>query len=571
MFKNISIKGKLLIVVGITIIGFIVVVLFNQYSNNTLGKLYNAKNLIEELEIKTLDLRKHEKDFLLRKELKYEDEFNKTFIALSENTKEIENFLEEENLNKEMINNFNKAIIDYKKNFHLLVLSQQKIGLNPKEKLYGNLRASVHNVQNYAKKSNNYELLAKVYDLRKQEKDFMLRKDLKYVENFKSKINKLINNENLISSELKSNLNSYNNDFLSFVDEEIKLGLSANLGIKGEMRASVHRTEESISNILTQLSKILEEKTLTLSIQLLLTTISVILLISIMIFMISRNIVNSLNNFQDGLISFFKYLNRETSDVKNLHIDGKDEISQMSLIINDNIQTIKIDFEKDKEIINETISVLAEYEQGDFSLKINKTSSNPLLNDLTSVINKMGTNLEKNIDNILDAFTEFSNSNYKKQVSTDGIKEHLEKLASGVNSLGSSISQLLKNSLEIGLTLDKSSDILIINVDKLNDSSTEAAASLEETAAALEEITSTIVSNSQNVKEMSKYASDLNISAHTGQDLAQNTSKAMEDITEQVTLISDAISIIDQIAFQTNILSLNAAVEAATAGEAGKG
>ncbi|MGB5792601.1 methyl-accepting chemotaxis protein, partial [Poseidonibacter sp.] len=85
------------------------------------------------------------------------------------------------------------------------------------------------------------------------------------------------------------------------------------------------------------------------------------------------------------------------------------------------------------------------------------------------------------------------------------------------------------------------------------------------------EITSTIVSNSQNVKEMSKYASDLNISAHTGQDLAQNTSKALEDITEQVTLISDAISIIDQIAFQTNILSLNAAVEAATAGEAGKG
>ena len=70
---------------------------------------------------------------------------------------------------------------------------------------------------------------------------------------------------------------------------------------------------------------------------------------------------------------------------------------------------------------------------------------------------------------------------------------------------------------------------------------------------------------------MSKYASDLNVSAHSGQEQAQNTSRAMEDITEQVTLISDAISIIDQIAFQTNILSLNAAVEAATAGEAGKG
>ena len=45
----------------------------------------------------------------------------------------------------------------------------------------------------------------------------------------------------------------------------------------------------------------------------------------------------------------------------------------------------------------------------------------------------------------------------------------------------------------------------------------------------------------------------------------------MEEINEKVNAINDAIGVIDQIAFQTNILSLNAAVEAATAGEAGKG
>ncbi|WP_412727992.1 methyl-accepting chemotaxis protein [Arcobacter sp. 15-2] len=53
--------------------------------------------------------------------------------------------------------------------------------------------------------------------------------------------------------------------------------------------------------------------------------------------------------------------------------------------------------------------------------------------------------------------------------------------------------------------------------------------------------------------------------------LANQTSQAMDSINEQVTAINEAITIIDQIAFQTNILSLNAAVEAATAGEAGKG
>ena len=56
-----------------------------------------------------------------------------------------------------------------------------------------------------------------------------------------------------------------------------------------------------------------------------------------------------------------------------------------------------------------------------------------------------------------------------------------------------------------------------------------------------------------------------------GQTLASKTAISMGEINEKVTAINEAITVIDQIAFQTNILSLNAAVEAATAGEAGKG
>ena len=70
---------------------------------------------------------------------------------------------------------------------------------------------------------------------------------------------------------------------------------------------------------------------------------------------------------------------------------------------------------------------------------------------------------------------------------------------------------------------------------------------------------------------MAKYSNEITKASSDGEKLANKTTLAMDEINTQVNLVNDAISVIDQIAFQTNILSLNAAVEAATAGEAGKG
>ena len=191
--------------------------------------------------------------------------------------------------------------------------------------------------------------------------------------------------------------------------------------------------------------------------------------------------------------------------------------------------------------------------------------------ELKNVVNNMANNIETNIDNVLNILEQYSSYNYLNKISTKNLKEHLLKLANGVNTLGDSITQMLVENKSNGLTLDESSNILLANVDKLNISSNEAAASLEETAAALEEITSNIRNNTQNIAKMANYSNDVTKSVTHGEKLANQTTLAMDEINLQVNAINDAISVIDQIAFQTNILSLNAAVEAATAGEAGKG
>ncbi|RBQ27903.1 chemotaxis protein, partial [Aliarcobacter vitoriensis] len=176
---------------------------------------------------------------------------------------------------------------------------------------------------------------------------------------------------------------------------------------------------------------------------------------------------------------FFAYLNRESNTTELLEDSSKDEFGQMAKVVNENIIKTKAGIEEDRKLIDETISVLSEFEQGDLCQRLNISVSNPALMQLKDVLNNMANTLELNIDNVLKILEQYSNYNYLNKISTKNLKEHLLKLSSGVNSLGDSITQMLVENKSNGLTLDKSSNVLLGNVDKLNLSSNEAAASLE--------------------------------------------------------------------------------------------
>jgi methyl-accepting chemotaxis protein len=262
------------------------------------------------------------------------------------------------------------------------------------------------------------------------------------------------------------------------------------------------------------------------------------------------------------------------NEINNIPMDCRD--SKMDSEIKDKLFSICsiLNKKNDEELLiyGELMLVSEKIVYGDFDDIIYHTNtSNTKLNYIAKTINYLVQNLKVINKQIVDILNLYSNQNYLNKIDPNSHNGYFKILSDGVNTLGNSITNMLVENRKNGLTLDEGSDLLLVNIDNLNKSANYAAVSLEETAAAVEEITSIVRNNMGHIKNLSTLSNEVRISTQNGHSLSSQTLEAMDEINLEVNAINEAISVIDKIAFQTNILSLNAAVEAATAGEAGKG
>ena len=258
--------------------------------------------IIKDLQNNVLFLRRNEKDFLLRHNEKYSLDFTKNYIKIQRNITSLINHLKKEKIDTSELLRFNTTVKEYKLLFKNIVETQKIFGLNENKSKYLDLRQTAHALLDDVKL--NKKMLSDVLQLRRHEKDFLLRKDLKYRALFLKKERTIF-----IAAKNQKRINllkQYKLKFLELVKLQEKIGLNENLGLMGKMRNSIHKSEKILDILANKFIKDIENKSVELInltyILIMILFVIVILIMTILVkFFMSESKINALNLLNNEL------------------------------------------------------------------------------------------------------------------------------------------------------------------------------------------------------------------------------------------------------------------------------
>jgi len=323
---------------------------------------------------------------------------------------------------------------------------------------------------------------------------------------------------------------------VSMILEAIHMGTEANVD---NIDIIVKHAQESGNKSLQKLKKTYyETNKSTLAI-----VLATLFLISIITFFIIRDIFSLIRKIKLGILSFFKFLNKEAVNSEIISIETNDEFGEMAKEINKNIKLIEINIAQDKNFIEDTVVIVEKIKNGFLNCRLDNNLNNPELKILQDVINEMMDQLEKiigtDLNKIMSVLSNFSNMEFDKNL--DNPKSELENI---INKLGDfSLEMIDKNKLHME-NLEKNSKLI-----------SDAIINLKENT--FKELNKTIIDITKRITD----------TASTENSLAADLTNLSNDASD----VSQVTLMIGEIADQTNLLALNAAIEAARAGEHGRG
>lgn len=268
MLRSFNIKSKLLFLAIITLVLLLTITSLFFYMQKKSNKIYEATRDADLLKIMILQSRKNEKDFLLFElsnkqffetgKSKFIDSFSNTIV---EANKTLEKISENEVINdKELVANLETITSyfnSYRQSFTTLVNKLKEKGFKDYGEI-GKMRRAIHNVEDAIKNFNG--LLVHMLTLRRHEKDYLLRKDVKYLDKFNAEIkrfeNSILQTKGVAKQQQKNLLEllkKYQSTFASVVAFDKEIGFTEKNGLKQVLQQDILKIEPALEAIIEKI------------------------------------------------------------------------------------------------------------------------------------------------------------------------------------------------------------------------------------------------------------------------------------------------------------------------------
>ncbi|WP_417549443.1 methyl-accepting chemotaxis protein [Methylophaga sp.] len=425
---------------------------------NSLVKIGQSNALSIEAQTTLVNMRIDQKDFFNRLDVKYQASFNDNYSQITQQLIQLDNQLNAEGIQLEQIPQLLGLLEQYYTAFNELVTMQQTIGLSHTDGLYGNLRKSVQAAEKMLGDYQNDTLLKSMLMLRRNEKDFLLRKDVSYFNTFNDNLKVFyqdLQQSYMSDSEqrqVKDLMQNYSNDFATLVTNYEQLGFNEDLGQIGTMRANVYEIRDLFGETARLIADKVSSHEKTVYIQ---AVITILLILAILIFLsqfISRSVVNPINLLSEVM----KRAQQNKDLTQRANVEGKDEIVQMADVFNQMMtafsQLIQQVFDSSRQLnvaAEELTVITGQTSRGVMSQQSDSDQVATAMNEMTATVQEVARYATQAAEASRTADDETKAGKSVVMDAINGIKQ----LAKQVETGAISIKDLQKESENIGSVL----------------------------------------------------------------------------------------------------------------------